>query len=501
VPPFPEAADANATVRDRLTMHRTSPTCNTCHSIMDPIGFGMENFDSSGKYQTMDNGKAVDSTGEIDKMSFTNLETLGAVIKKLPDGNFTRAPRTHGHHPRQRRSIARRNPQRRQQGRPAAREPPRAFVGLVEPPSEPENPTWLRQRDSPPHCSSGRLAAGIGVAVPLPRLLGMLNGNGTAYAADGAPLPIRFGTWFFGNGIIPERWVPARTGQGSAWTLSEQLAPLQEVKPWLSVITGCAVKLPDIAPHASMPTAAITGGNVMGPTVQLPSVDQVVAKITGAGTLPYVAFNVGSGTAARRHVDRHADLVFRTERPNPPDFSPANLFKKLVMFANTGMMERAASHRSRPLRRNKVLDAERGLQRSARSTRHGGSASPRCASQRIKQIQLQIQRASGPKVVGQARRSREGVPEPRGRRDDHARARTGVRRPLGVRDVTDLTRVFSFMFTCASHAKLLDCGLDNSTFHEDYGHRLSSKGQAYATAGFNTASASRCRASTTSCRA
>jgi hypothetical protein len=52
---------------------------------------------------------------------------------------------------------------------------------------------------------------------------------------------------------------------------------------------------------------------------------------------------------------------------------------------------------------------------------------------------------------------------------------------------TDLTRIFSYMFSCpASHGTYVDCGLDPSTFHEDYGHRLSPKGVAYATAGFNT---------------
>jgi hypothetical protein len=52
---------------------------------------------------------------------------------------------------------------------------------------------------------------------------------------------------------------------------------------------------------------------------------------------------------------------------------------------------------------------------------------------------------------------------------------------------TDLTRVFTYMFTCAAcHGNYSDCGLDPATFHEDYGHRLSPKGQTYATAGFNT---------------
>src|SRR5581483_7504687 len=82
----------------------------------------------------------------------------------------------------------------------------------------------------------GMLAGGASVAIPVPRLIGMLNDSGTIYAAGGA-LPIRFGTWFFGNGIIPNRWVPSATGSGTAWTLSEQLSPLEAVKPWLSVVT------------------------------------------------------------------------------------------------------------------------------------------------------------------------------------------------------------------------------------------------------------------------
>ena len=51
----------------------------------------------------------------------------------------------------------------------------------------------------------------------------MLDGRGTAYA-DGTPLRRCFGTWFFGNGVLRPKWVPASTG--SDWVLSEQLAPM-----------------------------------------------------------------------------------------------------------------------------------------------------------------------------------------------------------------------------------------------------------------------------------
>src|SRR6266581_303045 len=84
----------------------------------------------------------------------------------------------------------------------------------------------------------GMLAGGVSIALPLPRLGGMLNGNGTAYA-NGDPLPR-----FFGNGIIPDRWIPTKIGSGADWDLSPSLAPLQDVKPWLSVITGLEIKFP-----------------------------------------------------------------------------------------------------------------------------------------------------------------------------------------------------------------------------------------------------------------
>src|SRR5579871_366893 len=102
----------------------------------------------------------------------------------------------------------------------------------------------------------GVLVGGASVAVPLPRLGCMLNDNGTAWA-DGQALPVRFGTWFFGNGIIPDRWVPSLTGTGASWALSEELAPLQAVKTYLNVLTGFSIKVPNNAPHASMPCAAL----------------------------------------------------------------------------------------------------------------------------------------------------------------------------------------------------------------------------------------------------
>lgn len=52
------------TIRERLAKHRTSPACNSCHSVIDPLGFALENYDVIGGWRTIDEaGKPVDASG------------------------------------------------------------------------------------------------------------------------------------------------------------------------------------------------------------------------------------------------------------------------------------------------------------------------------------------------------------------------------------------------------------------------------------------------------
>jgi hypothetical protein len=55
------------TVRERLEEHRTNPSCNGCHGVMDPIGFALENYDVTGAWRTkdLDAGTAIDSSGTL----------------------------------------------------------------------------------------------------------------------------------------------------------------------------------------------------------------------------------------------------------------------------------------------------------------------------------------------------------------------------------------------------------------------------------------------------
>jgi hypothetical protein len=48
----PKAKKPNS-LRERLELHRTQPVCASCHKIMDPLGFSLENFDLIGKWRRL----------------------------------------------------------------------------------------------------------------------------------------------------------------------------------------------------------------------------------------------------------------------------------------------------------------------------------------------------------------------------------------------------------------------------------------------------------------
>ena len=60
-----DAPKNGLTFRQRLEQHRTKPECAGCHARMDPIGFGLENFDATGKWRNDIGGKTVDASGVL----------------------------------------------------------------------------------------------------------------------------------------------------------------------------------------------------------------------------------------------------------------------------------------------------------------------------------------------------------------------------------------------------------------------------------------------------
>ncbi|MDY6984245.1 MAG: DUF1592 domain-containing protein, partial [Pseudomonadota bacterium] len=54
-----------SSVRERLEQHRADPSCHSCHSVIDPVGFALENFDSIGAWRTKDGDSDVDPRGTL----------------------------------------------------------------------------------------------------------------------------------------------------------------------------------------------------------------------------------------------------------------------------------------------------------------------------------------------------------------------------------------------------------------------------------------------------
>lgn len=76
------------TLRDRLEQHRSDPTCAACHDLMDPMGFGLENFDGIGAWRDTENGAPVDATGVLDNgSSFEGLSDLNQLL--IADPRFS----------------------------------------------------------------------------------------------------------------------------------------------------------------------------------------------------------------------------------------------------------------------------------------------------------------------------------------------------------------------------------------------------------------------------
>jgi len=61
----PPAVDPTATTRERFRQHTADPGCAGCHLLIDGIGWGFEKFDQFGRYRELENGLAIDTTGDV----------------------------------------------------------------------------------------------------------------------------------------------------------------------------------------------------------------------------------------------------------------------------------------------------------------------------------------------------------------------------------------------------------------------------------------------------
>ncbi|MCR9115644.1 MAG: DUF1588 domain-containing protein, partial [bacterium] len=75
-----------ASVRERLAAHRANAACASCHDLIDPVGFALENFDAVGRWRTFEDTFAIDANGHLpDGTKISSVDQLEAGIVARPE--------------------------------------------------------------------------------------------------------------------------------------------------------------------------------------------------------------------------------------------------------------------------------------------------------------------------------------------------------------------------------------------------------------------------------
>ncbi len=165
------------------------------------------------------------------------------------------------------------------------------------------------------------MMGGAAVTVGLPFLDCFLNTSGTALAS-GAPLPTAFGTFFWGCGLNPGRWEPAKTGAG--YDMNIETASLTPFKERINVISGMKVFLDGkgARPHFTGEMAILTG-DVPREQPNYASLDSIVADTIGTRTRFRSLEVTGTGKPTDSLSRRSASVT------NPAEISPAALYTRV----------------------------------------------------------------------------------------------------------------------------------------------------------------------------
>jgi hypothetical protein len=85
VPPLPDETKPK-TMRERTAAHRANPVCASCHKVMDPIGFALENFDAVGAWRTRDGDNPIDASDTLaDGTPVNGAAQLREALLRNPD--------------------------------------------------------------------------------------------------------------------------------------------------------------------------------------------------------------------------------------------------------------------------------------------------------------------------------------------------------------------------------------------------------------------------------
>jgi hypothetical protein len=192
------------------------------------------------------------------------------------------------------------------------------------------------------------MLGGAAVALGLPLLDAMVDGNGTRLA-NGQALPKRFGTFYWGGGIVHNTWVPTTTGAG--FELTDSLQPFVNVRDHLSLVTGTQhagsspghIPARGIALSASHDMSICQGdciGVYRGQNHPLPSIDSLVADAFD-GETPYRSLEVSicqKGPYKNNSSWRAGGTTYNRHEPSPQalfdrifaGFTPSNENESLL---------------------------------------------------------------------------------------------------------------------------------------------------------------------------
>lgn len=77
---------SSLSIRERLAEHRANPACASCHDVMDPVGFALENFNAVGQWRDYENGYPIDASGGMpDGTQFAGVDALEEALLKRPE--------------------------------------------------------------------------------------------------------------------------------------------------------------------------------------------------------------------------------------------------------------------------------------------------------------------------------------------------------------------------------------------------------------------------------
>ena len=82
---LPESSADAPTMRERIEIHSSDPSCAGCHEVTDPIGLAFETFDAIGRHRTTENDHPIDPSGDLDGEAFSDADGLAHLLREHPD--------------------------------------------------------------------------------------------------------------------------------------------------------------------------------------------------------------------------------------------------------------------------------------------------------------------------------------------------------------------------------------------------------------------------------